>query len=196
MSADSQRRVPTRIRLRDQIVALTWLTLAWNLFWANFSWGNVMAGLLVGLVVLAMFPLPRVTFRGRVRPLRVAHFVASFLVDVVIASVQVMWIALRPAPPPRNAIVAVPLRVRSDLNLTLAAEALSLVPGTLIVEADPETGTLYVHALNARSKADVERVRRQVLAIEARIVAAVGSAAELRRVRAGKGSAAGKGGTT
>lgn len=175
--------VPTRTRWRDQLVALSWLVLVWNLLWGDLSWGNVLGGLLVALAVLAFFPLPPVTFAGRVRPAPLVRFVARFLIDLVTASVQVAWLALRPGPPPPNAIIAVPLRVRSDLNLTLTAEALSLVPGTLIVEADPRTATLYVHVLGVRDAEDVRRARHDVAALEARIIAAVGSAAELRRLQ-------------
>lgn len=173
-----------RTRWRDQLVALTWLVFVWNLLWGGFSWGNVIGGLLVALTVLAVFPLPPVTFRGRVRPVRVLAFLLRFVADLVTASARVAWLAVRPAPPPRSAIIAVPLRVRSDLNLALTAEALTLVPGSLIVEADPRTGTLYVHVLGLRGPQDVAPARRSVLQLEARIVAAIGSAAELRQVQA------------
>lgn len=73
--------------------------------------------------------------------------------------------------------------MNTDLNLTLTAEALSLVPGSLILEADRGTGTLYVHVIGVRTLDEVERFRRGVRELEERIVAAVGSAEELRRLR-------------
>lgn len=75
------------------------------------------------------------------------------------------------------------LRVRSDLNLTLTAEALSLVPGSLIVEVDRDAGILYVHVLGVRDRAEVERFRDGVLELEARLIAAIGSAQEQRLIR-------------
>ena len=176
----TSRPVSSRVRWRDQLVTVLWLVLVWNLLWGEFTWGNVLGGGVVALVVLVFFPLPRVTFDGRIRPLGVLRFVARFIGELLTASVQVAWIALRPAGVRHSAIIAVPLRVRSDLNLTLTAEALSLVPGTLIVEAVRLTGTLYVHVLDVRDPAEVDRVRREVLAVEERIVRATGSAAELR----------------
>ena len=97
--------------------------------------GSGLGGALVAVVILVFLPLPRVTFGGRLRPLALAEFVGRFVVELVAASVHVGWVTVRPGPGPRNAIVAVRLRVRSDLNLALTAEALSLVPGTLIVYA-------------------------------------------------------------
>lgn len=180
--ATTSRPVTGRGRWRDQLVTVVWLVLVWNLLWGEFTWGNVLGGGLVALLVLVFFPLPRVTFDGRIRPLALLRFVGRFVAELVTASVQVALVALRPGPAPHSAIIAVPLRVGSDLNLTLTAEALSLVPGTLIVEAVRGTGTLYVHVLDVRDQAEVERARRDVLALERRIIRATGSAAELRLV--------------
>ncbi|MEO3742979.1 Na+/H+ antiporter subunit E [Plantactinospora sp. B5E13] len=167
-------------RARDQVLTAGWLVVAWGLLWGEFTWGNLVGGVLVAVVVLAVFPLPRVTFDGRVRPLALAHLVARFVVELVVASVQVAWAALRPGPWPRNAIIAVRLRVRTDLNLTLTAELVSLVPGTLIVDVDRESGTLYAHVFDVDGDLAADRAR--ILALETRLVRALGSAAELRQL--------------
>lgn len=172
--------VDTRLRWRDQLVAMGWLVLVWNLLWGEFSVGNLLGGALVAAVVLTFFPLPPVSFGGRIRPVAVLRFFAHFVVDLVVASFHVAQAALRPGYVPKNAIIGVRLRVRSDLNLTLTAEALSLVPGSLIVETDRGNGTLYVHVLDVRGPDAVAAARRSVYELEARIVRAIGSAAELR----------------
>ncbi|RIV37461.1 Na+/H+ antiporter subunit E [Micromonospora radicis] len=172
-------------RRRNRIVAMTFLVIVWVLLWGTFSWANVISGLVVAAILLAVFPLPPVTFAGRVHPWGALRFLLRFLRDLVVASVQIAWLALRPRHIPRSAIIAVKLRVNSDLNLTLTAEALSLVPGSLILEADRNTGTLFIHVINVDSLAEVEKFRHEVLALEARIIAAIGSPEELRQVRAG-----------
>ncbi|GAA0798253.1 Na+/H+ antiporter subunit E [Spirilliplanes yamanashiensis] len=168
-----------RLRRRNRIVAVAGLVAVWLLLWGSFTPLTLAGGIVLALVVLAVFPLPPVTFAGRLRPWPIAVFTALFLRDLLLASAQIAWLAIRPGPPPRSAIIAVPLRVGSDLNLTLTAEAVSLIPGSLIVEADRRTGTLYVHVLGVTGPAGVERARAGVLDLEARIVRAIGSAAEL-----------------
>lgn len=170
-------------RRRNQAVAMIVLVTVWVLLWGTLSWANVLGGLVVGLVVLTVFPLPPVTFTGRVHPVPLLRFALRFLRDLVVASVQIAALALRFGHPPLGAIIAVRLRVRSDLNLTLTAEALSLVPGSLIVEVDRDAGILYVHVLGVRDRAEVERFRTGVLELEARLIAAIGSAQEQRLVR-------------
>ena len=170
-------------RRRNRITAVVFLVVVWVLLWGTLSWANVISGLVVAAVLLAVFPLPPVTFAGRIHPVGVARFLLRFLGDLVVASIQIAWLALRSRHVPRSAIIAVRLRVNTDLNLTLAAEALSLVPGSLILEADRTTGTLFIHVINVDSLAEVEKFRRGVLKLEERIVAAIGSPDEQRRVR-------------
>ncbi|MFG2055013.1 Na+/H+ antiporter subunit E [Micromonospora sp. NPDC048930] len=170
-------------RRRDQAVALAWLVAVWMLLWGDLSWGNLLGGLVVGAAVLLFFPLPPVTFGGRLRPGALLLLAVTFVGELVSASVHVAAVAIRPGYRPRGAIIAVPLRVRTDLNLALTAEVISLVPGTLILEVDRDHGVLYVHVLDVRGPGDLTAGRDRVRAVERRIVRAVGSAAEVRRLR-------------
>ncbi|MGK5739029.1 Na+/H+ antiporter subunit E [Micromonospora sp. URMC 103] len=179
-------------RWRDQAVALGWLVLIWNLLWGKFSWGNLLAGLLVGAAVLVFFPLPPVTFGGRLRPWALLVLAGRFAVELVLASAHVARIAVQAGYVPRSAVIAVPLRVHTDLNLALTAEMVSLVPGTLIIEIDREAGVLYLHVLDVRGPQDLADNRARVLDIEGRIVRAIGSSFELRRLE--PASAAGSAG--
>ncbi|MEV4539382.1 Na+/H+ antiporter subunit E [Asanoa sp. NPDC049518] len=169
-------------RRDNTIVALLGLTLVWILLWGTFSWANLLGGLGVAAVVLIAFPLPPVEFGGRLRPVALARFVYWFAYDLVLASVQVAALACRPGDPPHSAIIGVRLRVNTDLNLTLTAEAISLVPGSLILEVDRSVGVLYVHVLDVSDRAQAERFRRHALAVERRIVEAIGSPDEVRLV--------------
>jgi len=68
--------------------------------------------------------------------------------------------------------------------MTHTAVTASLIPGSLIVDADRDRRILYLHVIGVRSEADVEALRESVLAWERRIVRAVGSRAQLALVDA------------
>lgn len=170
-------------RRRDQAIALGWLGLIWVLLWGDVSWGNLLGGLVVGAAVLLFFPLPPVTFGGRLRLGALFVLAATFAGELVSASVRVAAVAVRPGCRPHSAIVAVRLRVRTDLNLALTAEVISLVPGTLILETDRDRGVLYVHVFDVRDPEDLAKSRDRVLAVERRIVRAIGSAEEVRQLQ-------------
>jgi multicomponent Na+:H+ antiporter subunit E len=159
---------------RERLVAAAGLTAIWVLLWGRPTWINVVGGLLVATVILTVFPLPPIDFAGRIRVLPMLRLAGRFLADLVVASVQIAVLAFRFGHVPRSAVIAVPLRAPSDLNLTLTAEALSLVPGSLIVEVDRDAGILFVHVLGLRDRADAERFRRGVLDLEDRIIDAFG----------------------
>nr|WP_221374127.1 Na+/H+ antiporter subunit E [Actinoplanes polyasparticus] len=170
----------TRGRWRDKCIAALGLTVIWVLLWGSFSALTVVGGLAIAVVVLAVFPLPAVTYAGRIHPLGVLRFAGRFVLDMVVASFQVVSLAFRFGHVPRSAIVAVTLRAPSDLNLTMTAEALSLVPGSLIVDVDRRRGVLYVHVLGVESAEEAEQFEQDVLDLERRIVRAFGSPTERR----------------
>ena len=154
---------------------MVWLTVVWVALWGDVSAYNVLTGLLVAGVVCVVFPLPRLQLRLRVRPLRLGWLVLRFLADVVIASGQVAWATLQLRRQPRNAVIEVQLRTPSDFVLTVVAEMTSLVPGSLVVEARRSTHTLFLHVLDARDQAGVAKMRREVHALERRVVLAFGT---------------------
>ncbi|SDO86668.1 multicomponent Na+:H+ antiporter subunit E [Klenkia soli] len=165
-------------RLRRQLPLLVWLVLVWNLLWGTFSWANLISGTLIALVVTTLLPLPTVQTTGRFRPVAALRFLGRFLVDLLVSSAEVSWLAFRPGRH-RSAIITVQLRTDSDLLLTVIAEALSLVPGSLVLDLDREHQVLALHLVQVRDQAHVERQRANVLGMEDRVVRAFGSAADI-----------------
>ena len=157
-----------------QVPVLLWLTLVWLMLWRDFSLGNALFGFVVALVVCLVFPLPRLRMQLRVRPLALAWLVARFLFDVVVSSLQVARAALGPTKNLRNAVVEVHLRTPSDFVLTVVAEMICLIPGSLAVEARRSTHTLFFHAFDVKDEAGVEAFRQRVLDQEVRVVRAFG----------------------
>lgn len=152
--------------------AVFWLTLVWWVLWGSWTALSLVSGVLVAVAVCLVFPLPPLMVKVRIRPVAVVVLLARFLLDVVVASVQVAVTVVAPPRDLRNAIVRVPLRTDSDLVLTAVVEMVSLVPGSVVVEVHRPTHTLFLHALDVRDEADLERVRRSVLDQEDRIVRA------------------------
>jgi multicomponent Na+:H+ antiporter subunit E len=172
-----------------QVPLLVWLVVLWTLLWDQVSVLSIITGLVLALLVTRVFYLPPVELPGRFNPVGVIVFVGHFVFDLVRASFQVAWLAIDPRSVPTSSIVAVQLSTKSDLSLTLTALAVSLVPGSLVVEADRQDDILYLHVLGTETLADVEKARVDVLAVEDRIVRAIGSRDDVRRVnlsRAGR----------
>jgi multicomponent Na+:H+ antiporter subunit E len=170
-------KLPTQ--LRHQLPLLVWLVLVWMLLWGTWSWANLISGTLLALAVTVLLPLPPVVGGARLHPAGVLRFLGHFVVDLVVSAAQVAWQTIRPRAVGRSAIIRVQMRTDSDLLLTVVAESLTLVPGSVVIDMDRSARTLSLHILHVRDLADVERRRAAVLAEEERVVRAFGSAAEI-----------------
>ncbi|MFQ4148672.1 Na+/H+ antiporter subunit E [Arthrobacter sp. LAPM80] len=168
----------------QKLPLLIWLVIVWGALWQDFSAGNLIFGALIALGVSQAFHLPLVELSGRFNVLRALAFLLWFLKEVTIASFQVLYWAVAKGPRIRNAIIAVPLRSPSDLLMTAVGHVLSLIPGSLVVEVDRGSATLYVHAMNAPTPESVEQVRANIQGIEARLIQVMGTSAELAALRA------------
>ncbi|MCD2190880.1 Na+/H+ antiporter subunit E [Actinomycetospora soli] len=155
-----------RVRPGPRLLRLAWLTLVWILLWGTFSWANLIGGIAVALFVVLLFPLPGIASGGRLRPLGLARVGLRIAGELVVSSLQVAWQSIRPGPPIRSSVVEVTFEERSELLMAALVEALSLVPGSVVVDADAERGVLWVHVLGADSDAEVEEFRAQVRSLE------------------------------
>jgi len=160
--------------------------LLWVFLWDQVTVLTVFTGLLLAIAVTRVLYLPPVLFSGRFNVWRGLLLGLRMMFDVTVASLQVAVLAMNPRWQPMNSIIAVQLLTRSDLVTTLTAEAITVVPGTVVVDIDRERGLLYLHALGTRTEADLARVRRDVLGTEERIVLAMGTRDQAASVRAAR----------
>ena len=162
-----------RPRRLPSLAAVVVLTLTWMLLWERISLFIVLTGVLLSLLVSLVFPLPRIERPGRVRLRALAQLIGRLALDIVLSSVRVVRLVCTPGTP-RSAIIRVQLRSRSDLVLTLTAEQVSLVPGTIVVEVHRASSTIYLHVLGEVEPAALEQAARDVLAAEQRALRTLG----------------------
>lgn len=173
-------------RKRDiiyQLPLILGLIALWMLLWGEFSVVSFIGGVLVAIVVGVVFYLPRVQLAGRFNLWYSFTALVVFFYHVFIASISVALQSLWLGHYPKNAIVKIPLRSRDDMVMTLTAEAISLVPGTVVVEQDRVNGVLYLHALNVKDLAGVEKVRQNSWDQERRLILALGPHSDVQLIR-------------
>ncbi|GAB4064561.1 hypothetical protein GCM10028777_11220 [Angustibacter speluncae] len=173
-----------------QLPMVAWLTAVSWVLWGTYTPLSLVGGLVVAVGVCVVLPLPPLRLGVRIRPVGLVVLVSRFLLDVLVASVQVARITLAPPRPLRNALVGVRLTSESDIVLTAVAEMVSLVPGTVVVEAHRASHTLYLHAIDAPDEEAVVAVRERVLRQERRLLRAVRTREHPRDAAADAASAA------
>ncbi|MDO5534518.1 MAG: Na+/H+ antiporter subunit E [Propionibacteriaceae bacterium] len=174
--ADQAEREPRR-RLRRQPRQILLLALVWLVLVGEVSFVTVVGGLLISWLITLVFPLPPVEWAGRPNPLGILQLVGHLVKDLAVASVRLAAFAFgRQQPSP--GIVRVTLNSDSDLYQVNTAELVSVVPGTLVVDARRRSRTLYLHVFDLPDPALRDAVDRDTHALERRVVRALGSKAE------------------
>ena len=150
---------------------LCWLILVWVLLWGTISAANILSGLALALVITLWLPLPPVPVEGRLHPLPLLRLVVTVAYYLLVSSVQVAALALKPGPPPLTAVLRAHLAVKSDLVLALAVNIINLTPGTVVLEIDQARRMIYVHVLDVGSDRTVKRFYRQISGLQKLLVA-------------------------
>lgn len=193
----------------SRVLLVLWLTLVWVLLWGGATVGNVVAGLVLGtLLVLLVRPGP--DRRTGLHPVAVLRYGLHFAWALVAATASVATTILRPRLQLEEGIVGIPLRATSPVVVAFVANSITLTPGTLTVDIRPrrygiddETGgaaatptapgryeeppTIYVHCLVT---GDPDRVRADARRFEELAVAAFGSPEDRAAVAATPSDAA------
>ena len=130
------------------------LALVWAAITGNFSALNLALGAGIGavtaLVLRHWFARPLALRRLR----RIVSLTLLFLWELIVSAVRVAFIVLRPnlKSSLRPAIIAFPLTVKSDAEIALLANLITLTPGTLSVDVADDRSVLYVHVLDLVSR--------------------------------------------
>jgi multicomponent Na+:H+ antiporter subunit E len=158
-----------RIALRAWV--LCWLTLVWVLLWGSLSAANILGGLVVATLITVLLPLPPVPVEGRLHVLSLLRLTVYVGYQLVLSSLQVAWLAIRPGPPPLTAVLRARLSVKSDLVLALSANILTIIPGSMALEIDQERRLIYFHVIDVGNDKAVARFYGQVDQLQRLLIA-------------------------
>lgn len=165
-----------KLRYRVTVVTTVGLLVIWMMLWGELSLGAAVWGLLIALLIQVLFPLPDVPELDSFRPLGFLRLVLVTLWGLTLSSVQVAAKVLAFWRPTKNAIIKVDLRSDSAFITAITAELITLVPGSVAIDAGERW--VLVHVFDAATPAAVERARASALATEATALRAFGTAAD------------------
>lgn len=131
------------------VLALGWAAITGNFSGLNLLFGGAIGALAV-LLLRSAFAPPRALRKLR----RIISLAVLFLYELMVSAIRVAVIVVTPdlKSALRPAIVAVPLTVKSDAEITLLANLITLTPGTLSVDVSDDRSLLYVHVLTLSTR--------------------------------------------
>ncbi len=152
--------------------AVSALATVWVLLWGRVTIPNIVLGMVVAVVIMVLLPLPPVPVQGRVHLVPLLQLVGLFTWYLVTSSSQLMWLAVKPGPPPLMGVLRVQLSMKSDLVLVVASAITTLLPGSIVLEIDQVRRILYCHVIDAGSAQAVEQFYHQAAQVERLLIAA------------------------
>jgi multicomponent Na+:H+ antiporter subunit E len=105
------------------------------------------------------------------RTWRIGGLCVFFVYELVMSCLQVAWEVITPRGRARPGIIALPLDARSDLQITILANLISLTPGSLSLAVSDDRRVLFVHVMFID---DVEEEKRKLKAgMETKVMEAI-----------------------
>jgi multicomponent Na+:H+ antiporter subunit E len=135
------------------------LALSWAAVSGSFTFLSLLFGFLLGAIALSFIRAEIGSLNYFVRIRRIASLTILFLYELVLSSVKVAMTVLSPRLDVKPGIVAYPLKVDRDFEITLLANLVTLTPGTMSVDISEDRRLLYIHALDA---SDPDQLRRDI----------------------------------
>lgn len=133
------------------------LAVLWMFLWGNFSFWSLLAGFVLGYVLLGLvcrtMNVPNYASRG----MKLLSFTVYFLRILVKANFQVAREVLSPGYQQTPRIIRYQVEGMTPLQITSLASAITLTPGTLSVDVTDDNKTLYVHCMYGKDREDAVR---------------------------------------
>lgn len=143
-----------RYLLTNAILAMAWAALT-----GDVTLSNLIVGFVLGYGVLSLQQDPTGPSNYFRKGYQFVRLAAHFIHALVLSSFRVAHDVVTPQYFSRPGIVAVPLDAKSDFEIMLLANMVSLTPGSLSIDVSADRRTLYVHVMFVD---DVESVRKDI----------------------------------
>ncbi|MBR9776019.1 MAG: Na+/H+ antiporter subunit E [Cytophagales bacterium] len=133
--------------LSNLLLSFIWLAVTGDFSFINFVFGFTLSFLLMWLISQRGED-NRYLYRGP----KVVAFIFFFLYELVKANLQVAYDVITPSYFMKPGIIKIPLDAKTDMEITLLANLITLTPGTLSLDVSDDRKVLYVHAMYVKNK--------------------------------------------
>lgn len=134
--------------MKFQILLNVFLAFLWMFLQVSFSARTFIIGYLLGLLIMLGM---RRFFKDRFYlhlVWAVTYLFLLFLKELIKANIDVLKLVLRPKLNMRPGIFALETELKTDWEVTLLSNLITLTPGTLVVDVSDDNKTLYIHAID------------------------------------------------
>jgi multicomponent Na+:H+ antiporter subunit E len=147
------------------LFAVLWVFVSGPAFTPVDVLGSFLVGVAVGFPVAYVFRRLYEEELELRRPVRAIPYVFLYAVvfskEVIVANLDVAYRVLVPGAVLEPQVILVPLRVETAFGITTIANSITITPGTVTLDYDPDRNALYVHMIDGRDPHEVVEPIRQ-----------------------------------
>lgn len=133
------------------MIAFIWnllLALMWAVLTGNIGGMNLLFGFFIGYLVLGVMQRQVPVLRGYTRRLpKLIRFIFFFVKELVTANLTVAFDIITPVWHMKPGVIALPLDAKTEVEITMVANFISMTPGTLSLDVSDDRRVLYIHAM-------------------------------------------------
>lgn len=125
------------------IIAVMWMFLS-----EAYSFSAFFSGYLIGILLLLVLQrfIPDTFYMKRV--VKIISLVFLFIRELVLSNIEIVKLVYARKPDIEPAIFAFPIELKSNWEITLLANLITLTPGTLSVAVADDNTHIYIHAMD------------------------------------------------
>lgn len=131
-----------------QIVINLIIAFMWMFLKESYSVPSFISGYILGIVLLLVLRrfIPDTFYLKRV--MKIINLILLFIKELVSSNIEIVKLVYTPKPDIEPGIFALPTELKSNWEITLLANLITLTPGTLSVAVSRDNTKLFVHAMN------------------------------------------------
>lgn len=132
-----------KLFLVNVLLALSWVAVSGTLSALNFGFGFVLGAAALSLI---REQVGSVGYFSKIR--QIIGLLFQFIFELLVSAFRVAFLVLKPNMKLKPGIFVYDLKLKSDAEITLLANMITLTPGTLTVDVSEDKTKLYIHALD------------------------------------------------
>ncbi|KGP73119.1 Na+/H+ antiporter subunit E [Pontibacillus yanchengensis] len=131
-----------------QIVLNITIAIMWMFLNESYQFSNFVVGYLIGIFMLFLLQrfIPDEYYMKRV--MKIIYLVLLFIKELMLSNVTILKWVYKPNLDMEPGIFALPIDLKSNWEITLLANLITLTPGTLSIAVSNDHSYIYVHAMN------------------------------------------------
>jgi multicomponent Na+:H+ antiporter subunit E len=131
-----------------QLILNLLIGVIWMFLSESYSFASFVVGFMVGAALLYLLNrfIPDSYYFKQVNA--IFYLIFLFIKELIMANIEVLKWVYKPKLDFQPGIIAVPIDVKKNWEITLLANLITLTPGTLSVDVSRDQQYIYIHAID------------------------------------------------